>query len=252
MPAWLALAALATAGPVSAGDLYPEKEPAKLPAVSLPTPADVQTLTVQPDKVILKGIDDAQQLILTASLAGSRVLDLTHDVKYEVADDKIVRVTSTGRIVPIANGSTTVTARFGPKSVTVAVNTESCDVNLPINFGNQIVPIFTKLGCNSGGCHGKASGQNGFKLSLLGFEPELDFTSLVKEARGRRLFPAAPEHSLLLIKASGQVAHGGGKRMEVGSDEYDSSAAGSPPACRSARRPIPSSPRSASIPSIAS
>ena len=75
---------------------------------------------------------------------------------------------------------------------------EATDVNLPINFGNQIVPIFTKLGCNSGGCHGKASGQNGFKLSLLGFEPEVDYSSLVKEARGRRLFPAAPDHSLYL------------------------------------------------------
>src|SRR5262249_38216445 len=62
--------------------------------------------------------------------------------------------------------------------------------------------------------------QNGFRLSLLGFEPELDYTTLVKEARGRRLFPAAPDSSLLLTKASGGVAHGGGKRMDVGSDEY--------------------------------
>jgi hypothetical protein len=94
-------------------------------------------------------------------------------------------------------------------------------VDLPINFGNHIVPIFTKLGCNSGGCHGKQSGQNGFRLSLLGFEPELDYMTLVKEGRGRRLFPAAPDQSLLLTKAAGQVAHGGGKRLEVGSDEYN-------------------------------
>jgi hypothetical protein len=221
IPAWLALAIFAiAAGPVSAGDLYPEKDPVKLPTATLPTPAEVQSLAVKPEKVALKGIDDAQQLILTASLAGDRLVDLTHDVKYEVANDKIVRVTSTGRIVPIANGTTTVTARYGPKAVAVEVKTESCDVNLPINFGNQIVPIFTKLGCNSGGCHGKASGQNGFKLSLLGFEPEVDYTALVNEARGRRLFPAAPENSLLLTKASGLVAHGGGKRMDVGSDEY--------------------------------
>src|SRR5439155_6606222 len=102
----------------------------------------------------------------------------------------------------------------------VPVACTSCDENLPINSGNQIVPIFTKLGCNSGGCHGKASGQNGFKLSLLGFEAEVDYVALVKEARGRRLFPAAPDHSLLLLKATGTVAHAGGKRMEVGSDEY--------------------------------
>src|SRR5262249_38862986 len=111
-------------------------------------------------------------------------------------------------------------ASYGDKVVTIPVRAEAVDVALPINFGNQIVPIFTKLGCNSGGCHGKASGQNGFKLSLLGFEPEVDYNSLVKEARGRRLFPAAPENSLLLLKASGAVAHGGGKRLEVGSDEY--------------------------------
>src|SRR5207253_6461722 len=78
----------------------------------------------------------------------------------------------------------------------------------------------TKLGCNGGGCHGKASGQNGFKISLLGFEPEVDYTALVKEARGRRVFPAAPDYSLLLRKATGQLPHGGGKRMEMGSDEY--------------------------------
>ena len=81
--------------------------------------------------------------------------------------------------------------------------------DLPINFPNQIGPIFTKYGCNSGGCHGKSGGQNGFALSLLGFVPKEDFEHLVKEARGRRLFPAAPDRSLLLLKAAGTVPHGG-------------------------------------------
>src|SRR5262249_59590396 len=102
-------------------------------------------------------------------------------------------------------------------SLTIPVTAEKVDENLPINFGNQIVPILTKLGCNSGGCHGKASGQNGFKLSLLGFDPDFDYVALVKEARGRRLFPAAPDNSLLLLKACGIVAHAGGKRMEPAS-----------------------------------
>ena len=120
----------------------------------------------------------------------------------------------------MANGSTEIKAAYGDKVLTIPVTAVNCDVNLPINFTNQIVPIFTKLGCNSGGCHGKASGQNGFKISLLGFEPEVDYNALVKEARGRRVFPASPDNSLLLLKASGGIAHGGGKRMEVGSDEY--------------------------------
>src|SRR5687768_17057146 len=90
----------------------------------------------------------------------------------------------------------------------------------PINFANDIVPIFTKAGCNGGGCHGKSAGQNGFRLSLLGFEPGEDYEHLVKESRSRRLFPAAPERSLLLLKGVATLPHGGGKRLEADSDDY--------------------------------
>ncbi len=221
LPMLLTLALILHADAVlRAGDLYAGKEPVKTDAVALPKPSDIKTLTVHPAQIALKGIDDAQQLILTAELLDGRVQDLTPDVKYETANNKIVRVTSTGRVLPLTNGSTEIVVSFGDKAVKVPASATSCDVNLPINFPNQIVPIFTKLGCNSGGCHGKASGQNGFKISLLGFEPEVDYTALVKEGRGRRLFPAAPDSSLLLLKAAGGMAHGGGKRMEVGSDEY--------------------------------
>ena len=111
---------------------------------------------------------------------------------------------------------------------------------MPVNFANQVVPIFTKLGCNSGGCHGKASGQNGFKLSLLGFEPQEDYEHLVKEGRGRRLFPAAPERSLLLLKATGAVPHGGGTRLEADSAPTTACCgAGSSRACRTASPTIP-------------
>ena len=89
-----------------------------------------------------------------------------------------------------------------------------------MNFPNQVVPVFTKYGCNGGGCHGKSGGQNGFRLSLLGFVPHEDYDYLVKETRGRRLFPAAPDRSLLLQKAIGAVPHGGGARMEKDSLPY--------------------------------
>jgi hypothetical protein len=148
------------------------------------------------------------------------VQDLTGDVKYEAADGTIIQVTNSGRVIPLANGTTAITATYSNHQVKVPVKTEGVGEDLPINFVNQIVPIFTKLGCNGGGCHGKSGGQNGFALSLLGFVPELDYQTLVKEDRGRRLLPAAPDYSLLLLKASGQMAHGGGKRMEKDSDEY--------------------------------
>lgn len=89
-----------------------------------------------------------------------------------------------------------------------------------IRFGADVVPLLTKLGCNGGGCHGKATGQNGFRLSLLGFEPELDFDSIVREGRGRRLTLAAPDSSLLLQKATARTPHGGGRRLDDASDDY--------------------------------
>jgi hypothetical protein len=216
----LALALLTSLAPrLAAGDLY-DKGPAPGDAVALPKPAEIQALAVQPAKMALNSLDDAQQVVVTATLAGGRLQDLSGDVTYEVANPKVARVSSAGRVIPLANGATEITASYGDKVVKVPVTATLCDVNLPINFGNQVVPVFTKQGCNSGGCHGKASGQNGFKLSLLGFEPEVDYAALVKEDRGRRVFPANPDHSLLLLKATGTMPHGGGKRLEVGSDEY--------------------------------
>src|SRR3954447_24380625 len=90
----------------------------------------------------------------------------------------------------------------------------------PVDFARDVIPLLTRHGCNSGGCHGKASGQNGFKLSLLGFEPQEDYEFLTREARGRRIIPAAPTHSLLLRKASGQAPHGGGKKLDPESPFY--------------------------------
>ena len=95
-----------------------------------------------------------------------------------------------------------------------AASAQTAKMDGPVSFTDDVVPIFTKLGCNTGGCHGKASGQNGFKLSLFGFEPAEDYEYVVKEARGRRIFPAAPAQSLLLLKPTGAMPHGGGKKLD--------------------------------------
>ncbi len=91
----------------------------------------------------------------------------------------------------------------------------------PLNFVNDIVPILTKSSCNSGGCHAKAvTGQRGFRLSLLGFEPEEDYEHIVKEGKGRRVFRPAPEQSLFLLKAANIMPHGGGKKLDPNSEGY--------------------------------
>lgn len=98
---------------------------------------------------------------------------------------------------------------------------KAADADAPISFELDIQPILTSRGCNSGPCHGKARGQNGFQLSLFGFDSDFDYDALSKNARGRRVFPASAERSLLLQKGTAQLPHGGGQRIELNSPEYD-------------------------------
>jgi len=173
------------------------------------------------DGYVLAGHDASQQLLVTGQYATGQVRDLTRSVRYEAVPEGIVGIDAAGMVTPLKEGEATVTVK-GPGSHTATSKVRVTDLvqSRQVHFANQVVPIFTKLGCNAGGCHGKASGQNGFKLSLFGFEPPEDYEYIVKEARGRRLFPAAPTHSLLLLKATGSIGHAGGKRLPVDSPFY--------------------------------
>jgi hypothetical protein len=193
-----------------------------------PAPKDLgppQSIALETGKdkgrLTLAGQDAVHQLLVTGRYAGGAVRDLTGAVRYQASPAGVVHVDESGLVTPLKESEATVEART-PEGLTakMTVTVRHLEDDLPINFANEVVPLFTKFGCNAGGCHGKASGQNGFKLSLLGFEPAEDYEFLVKEGRGRRLLPSAPEHSLLLRKATGAMAHGGGKKIEPGSPSY--------------------------------
>src|SRR5262245_55583018 len=89
-----------------------------------------------------------------------------------------------------------------------------------LDFPNDVLPHLTRLGCNAGSCHGSATGQKGFKLSLLGYDPAWDYAALTRELRGRRVDLAEPEKSLLLRKPTKQLKHAGGKALAEDSDAY--------------------------------
>src|SRR5207248_9697188 len=91
----------------------------------------------------------------------------------------------------------------------------------PATFEFDVQPLLTRFGCNAGACHGKSRGQNGFALSLLAYDPDSDYAALTAEARGRRVFPADPEFSLVLRKASGEIPHGGGRKLPKGHFGYE-------------------------------
>lgn len=171
--------------------------------------------------LVLAGQDARQQVLVTRRGSGMVETDVTRDVRWTTAPEGVVRVEAGGQLRPVSDGTATVTARAEDGLVAkLEVRVERSQIATPVHFANQVVPVFTKNGCNGGGCHGKAAGQNGFRLSLLGFEPTEDYEHLVSEARGRRLFPAAPERSLLLTKGTAELPHGGGRRLEPGSEDY--------------------------------
>ncbi len=180
----------------------------------------VTAISAYPAKVAMKGTDDAPQLVITGKRADGREVDLSGVATFSVSDPKVAKVEQGGRVYPLANGTAEITVSFEGKTVKLPLTAEKMDVALPLNFANQVNPIFTKLGCSAGGCHGKIAGQNGFRLSLLGFDPAFDYENLLKETRGRRIFPAVPEKSLLLTKAVGAVPHGGGKKMDPAGEEF--------------------------------
>src|SRR5829696_10435374 len=90
----------------------------------------------------------------------------------------------------------------------------------PVSFRKHVIPVLTKMGCNSGACHGAAAGKNGFALTLRGYDPEADYDTITRAAAGRRVNKLEPAKSLLLLKPTETLPHMGGKRFEVGSPEY--------------------------------
>ena len=202
---------------MSAADLSIAAPPGLGPA------GDLQRLEFeQLGPATLVGRNARRQLLVTGVYSSGQRHDLTHSVKYAVDKPQVLNVDNEGLVVPSADGSAVITATDASgRTATITISTARCNEELPVNFENEIVPIFTKLGCNAGGCHGKADGQNGFRLSLLGFYPDEDYEFLVHEDRGRRIFPADPEFSLLLQKPANILPHGGGQRMSPGTYEWD-------------------------------
>ena len=172
-------------------------------------------LRVSPTAIVLDNPEASQQV-----LVANKTSDLTHQATYEILDPKLATVDAAGMVQPKLDGKTTLVVRHGTGEVRIPVEMSGLQTPARVDFKNQIMPILSKHGCNAGRCHGKAEGRNGFKLSVFGFDPAGDHAALTKESRGRRTFASSPKDSLFLRKATGQIAHGGGRKLMEGSPAY--------------------------------
>src|SRR5947209_2817945 len=147
--------------------------------------------------------------------------ELTRSARFSSRDAKVVSVDTTGRLRGLTNGRATVTVEAEGKRVLVPVAVEGADDEAPVGFSREVVPVLTRAGCNQGACHGGQHGRGGFKLSLLGFDPEFDHPQIVQSAEGRRVVLSEPERSIILLKPTLSLEHGGGERFKVGSRPYN-------------------------------
>ena len=187
-------------------------------AASFSHAGDQQTLvpgsvTVQPAAVELRHQRQPHALQVLGTSADGYSLDLRSQAKFVSADPKIATVDAEGWIRPRANGQTQVTVSVAGQTKTVSVKVQLPAVEPPMSFRHEVMPVLSKAGCNSGGCHGYSLGKNGFKLSLRGADPDPDFHFIVKDFASRRVNHQIPENSMLIVKALGDAPHEGGVRF---------------------------------------
>ncbi|MDR3637702.1 MAG: DUF1549 and DUF1553 domain-containing protein [Isosphaeraceae bacterium] len=174
---------------------------------------ELTSLTIEPGDTVLNGRRAAAQLIATGHYADGSLRDLTHVAEWGSAAPAVVAVEAGGYVTPHGDGRAEVVARFGSVEARTTIEVRGTASAQPVRFEHEVLPALTKAGCNQGACHGTPTGKNGFRLILRGYDPELDFRTLTREADARRVDRLIPEASLILLKGSGAVTHQGGQRF---------------------------------------
>jgi hypothetical protein len=196
-------------------------------------PARAGELVLLPGSARLQGPLARQRFLVEVRDRGALVADRTADAVFTVDDPKVAAVAADGTVTPLSSGATVLTAKVGGQVARAQVCVEDAERAPVWSFQNHVLPVLTKAGCNSGACHGAAAGKNGFRLTLRGYGPEVDYDVLTRQALGRRINRSAPAESLVLLKPTGALEHGGGVRFAVDSPEYrvlaSWIAAGTPP-----------------------
>jgi hypothetical protein len=178
-------------------------------------------LLLHPSAIEMHGPGSRHRVLVTAENADRQQTDVTSQATFTSRDPKVVTVSADGECLVQGDGKTEIVVSFGSQSATLPVTVAESQQVRPVSFLNDVEPILTRAGCNSGACHGKGAGQNGFRLSLRGYAPEFDHAWLTREYSGRRINPAFPEESLLLLKPLGLAPHEGGKLFGTGSREHE-------------------------------
>jgi hypothetical protein len=193
-------------------------------------PSAIISLTAEPERIHLSADAPRHGVLVTAHTADGFEVDVTDRARFSASRRAPFEPGQAGEIQALQPGEGTLIAVFGRQRIEIPVRVESSSNNAsnslsvfdppPVSFVRDVLPALSKAGCNAGACHAKAEGQNGFKLSVFSYDPKSDYGHIVKDARGRRVFPAAPDESLIIKKPTTAIPHEGGLRFERGSETY--------------------------------
>lgn len=189
------------------------------PARAQTNATDITAIAIVPKEITLFGQRSVQHVVVMGTRADGSAIQITDGIEWSVENPSVASIE--GNLVrPHREGKTRITAQVGSLTAhaTVAVERMTDDV---IDFRRDVLPVLSKAGCNITGCHGSPRGKNGFHLSLFGAEPDADAVALARDRYSRLINPVEPHKSLYLLKATATVAHGGGKRLDKNSAEYD-------------------------------
>ncbi|MCU0710152.1 MAG: cell surface protein, partial [Pirellula sp.] len=173
--------------------------------------AHITGIRLEPTSVSLQSARSYQNILVMADYSDGSTRDVTHSSEITIAPEAIASYDRNIEVVlPQSDGTGQLQARFKEFDVSVPVTVAQSAEQPPIEYRNEVLQVLTKAGCNTGSCHGSASGKDGFRLSLFGYDPEGDWERLTRELNGRRVRKNAPESCLLIQKAIGMVDHTGG------------------------------------------
>ena len=201
----------------SLGVLRAEGDPA-----GLPEGARVTALSLFPGDAVLEGRYAYRQALVTADVEGLGKLDVTRLVKVS-GSLELVKVTAGGKLSGLKNGAGKLVFSLGGQNAEMTIKVNGLggdDAGVKVSYVQDVMPVLSRLGCNSGVCHGSKDGKNGFKLSLRGYDPLFDHIALTDDLEGRRFNRAAPDKSLFLMKITGASPHVGGVRTTADSNYY--------------------------------
>jgi hypothetical protein len=192
----------------------------------------LQSIRIVPNDINLRGAQRTQHLLVLGRFSDGLERDATDAVRFTIADSRLARVDSAPQVIALGEGETTLTAEIQDVRTTARVRVAQMGKSRPFRFDRDIEAIFTRRGCNSSECHGGVKGRAGFKLSMNALDPREDYRWIVEGGgyqvltaepvlpKRPRIEPHEPEKSLVLLKPTAGIPHGGGKRFDVGSADY--------------------------------